>query len=105
MVSSCLSILRRSYCAAGHKVLMEVDNSILLVSEDTQGILDKQLRCYPIHLLIIITILISAERMIEYQQALRMPALQCFILDLGRRDETCADILSDAKHFILCFRK
>jgi hypothetical protein len=34
-----------------------------------------------------------------------MPALQCFISDLGKRDETWADILSDAKSFILCFKK
>jgi hypothetical protein len=47
----------------------------------------------------------SVERMKEYQRAARMPALQCFIPDLEIRDETCADILSDAKCFILCFEK
>ncbi len=46
----------------------------------------------------------DVERMKEYQRALRMPALQHFISDLERRDETCADILSDAKHF-LYFKK
>jgi hypothetical protein len=40
----------------------------------------------------------------EYQPAARMAALQCFISDL-ERDETCADILSDAKHFILYYKK
>jgi hypothetical protein len=34
-----------------------------------------------------------------------MPALKHYILDLDRRDETCADISSDVKHFIPCFRK
>jgi hypothetical protein len=41
----------------------------------------------------------------EYQRAVRMPAPQHFIFDLEGRDETCADILSDAKRFILCFKK
>ncbi len=41
----------------------------------------------------------------EYQGAAIIPALQCFILDLEERDETCADISSDAKHFILGFKK
>ncbi len=45
------------------------------------------------------------ERLKEYQHAVRMPALQCFFSDLERGDETCADISSDAKRFILCFRK
>jgi hypothetical protein len=39
------------------------------------------------------------EQLIEYQQAARMTALQSFILDLEKRYETCADILSDAKNF------
>ncbi len=34
----------------------------------------------------------------EYQPAVRSTVLQCFI-------ETCADILSGAKHFILHFKK
>ncbi len=34
-----------------------------------------------------------------------MLALQCFISDLERGDETCADMMPDEKHFILCFRK
>jgi hypothetical protein len=42
--------------------------------------------------------------MMEYQRAARMPTLQCFISDLEIRDETCADILSDAKHFVLGFK-
>ncbi len=41
----------------------------------------------------------------EYQQSTRMPGQQHFISDLEIRDETCADILSGAKHFILCFKK
>jgi hypothetical protein len=41
----------------------------------------------------------------EYQRAARMPALQHFISDLKERDEACADILSDAKCFILYFKK
>jgi hypothetical protein len=44
------------------------------------------------------------ERLKEYQQARRMPALQCFIFDLERKDETCADMMTDAKKFILCIR-
>jgi hypothetical protein len=45
------------------------------------------------------------ERLTEYERAARMPALQHFNPDLEDGDETCADILSDAKCFILCFRK
>ncbi len=43
--------------------------------------------------------------MIEYQGAERMSALQNFVSDLEGGGKTCADILSDAKHFIICFRK
>jgi hypothetical protein len=43
------------------------------------------------------------ERLKEYQQARRMPALQCIVSDLERGDETCADMMTAAKHFILCF--
>ena len=43
--------------------------------------------------------------MMEYQQAARMATLQCFISNLDERDETCADISSDAKQFILYFKK
>jgi hypothetical protein len=39
----------------------------------------------------------------KYQQAARMAALQHFVSDI-ERDETCTDILSDAKHFILYFQ-
>jgi hypothetical protein len=45
------------------------------------------------------------EQLMEYQGAARLPALKCFILHLEERDETCADISSDAKHFIQCFKK
>jgi hypothetical protein len=45
------------------------------------------------------------ERMMECHRAARMPALQCFISDLEEKDETCADILSDTKCFILYFKK
>ncbi len=42
--------------------------------------------------------------MIDYQRAVRMAALQSFIFNL-EWDETCADILSEAKCFILYFKK
>ncbi len=43
----------------GHKVLIEVDNDISMNASDRQGILDKQLRPHPTHLLnIIITTII-----------------------------------------------
>ncbi len=45
------------------------------------------------------------EQMKECQRAARILALQCFNSDLERRDETCAGILSDAKHFILYLKK
>jgi hypothetical protein len=35
----------------GRKVMMEVDDNILLIVDDPQGILDEQLRLHPIHLL------------------------------------------------------
>jgi hypothetical protein len=35
---------------AGHKVLMKVEDNILLIVGDPQGILDKQLRFWPINL-------------------------------------------------------
>jgi hypothetical protein len=44
------------------------------------------------------------ERLKEYQQATPMPALQHFIFALERKDETCADMITDAKKFILCIR-
>jgi hypothetical protein len=34
----------------------------------------------------------------EYQQTARMTAMQHFISDLEERDETCADISSNAKN-------
>jgi hypothetical protein len=40
------------------------------------------------------------ERLVEYLQAMRMPAQQCFIPGLETRMKTCTDILSDAKLFI-----
>jgi hypothetical protein len=39
----------------------------------------------------------------EYQQVVRMGALQYFISDLEERDETCGNTSSDASHFILYF--
>jgi hypothetical protein len=42
---------------AGHEVLMEIDNSILLIVGDAQGILDQQLRPHPIYSLNIVIIL------------------------------------------------
>jgi hypothetical protein len=36
---------------AGHEVLMELDDSILLIVDDPQGILYWQLRPHPIHFL------------------------------------------------------
>jgi hypothetical protein len=41
---------------AGYEVLMEVDENILLIVGDPQGISDRQLRPYPIQLLKIIII-------------------------------------------------
>jgi len=49
-------VLKELTVHAGHKVLMEVDNSILQIVCDPQGILDLQLRPRPIYLLYIITI-------------------------------------------------
>jgi hypothetical protein len=43
---------------AGHDVLMKVDDKILLIVSDTQGILDQLLRPHPICLLNIIIVLI-----------------------------------------------
>jgi len=43
------------------------------------------------------------EWMKEYQRAARMAAVQNFISDLEKRDETCIDISSDAEQFILHF--
>ncbi len=40
----------------------------------------------------------------EYQQAWRIPALQCFISNLGRV-ETCADMMTDSKRFYSMFQK
>ncbi len=45
------------------------------------------------------------ERLKEYQQARRMPGLQHFFSDLERGDETCDDMTTDAKKFIVCFIK
>jgi hypothetical protein len=39
---------------AGHNVLIEVNNNILLIVGDLQGILEQQLRPRPIHILNII---------------------------------------------------
>jgi hypothetical protein len=45
--------------SVGHKVLMEVDDSISLIFGNPQGILNQQLRPCPIHILNIFTILID----------------------------------------------
>jgi hypothetical protein len=42
---------------AGYEVLMEIDNSILLIVGDAQGISDHQLRPHPIYSLNIVIIL------------------------------------------------
>jgi hypothetical protein len=44
---------------AGHKALVEVDDNILMVLGDTQGILDQMLRPHQINLLNIVIILFS----------------------------------------------
>jgi hypothetical protein len=44
---------------AGHKVLVEVSDNILLIVFYPQGILDQKLRPRPIHLLNIVIILFS----------------------------------------------
>jgi hypothetical protein len=44
---------------AGRTVSVEVDDNILQIVGDPQGILDKQLRPHPIHLLNIIIVLNS----------------------------------------------
>ncbi len=56
----CLS-LEEVAMSADYKVLMEVDDNILLIVGNPQGILGQQVRPYPIHLLndIIIIIIIT----------------------------------------------
>jgi hypothetical protein len=54
----------------GRKVLMEVDDNILLIVSDPQGILDQQLRPHPSHLLKI-TINILNYLSLNYFQKLR----------------------------------
>jgi hypothetical protein len=44
---------------AGHKVLMEADDNILMIIGDPQGILDQQLRLRPINLLIIVILILN----------------------------------------------
>jgi hypothetical protein len=39
---------------ADHETLMEVDDNILLIVVDPQGILDEQLRTHPIHVLLLL---------------------------------------------------
>jgi hypothetical protein len=48
--------------------------------------------------------LLLVKQLKEYQQARQIPSLQCFASDRKRRDETCADMMTDAKCFIPCFR-
>jgi hypothetical protein len=50
-----------------------------------------------------VLIILVVEGLKEYQQARRIPAWQCFVSDLERRDETCAYIMTDTKCFIVCF--
>ncbi len=45
---NCLS-LEDVAASVGHKVLMEVDNNILLIVGDARGILDKQLSPHPFY--------------------------------------------------------
>jgi hypothetical protein len=40
--------LKEAVVHAGHKVLMEVDDNILLIVGDPKGVLGKQLRSQPI---------------------------------------------------------
>jgi hypothetical protein len=47
------------------------------------------------------TSITDVERLKEYQHARRIPALQRFISDLERRNKACADMITDAKHFVL----
>jgi hypothetical protein len=51
--------LREVAPCTGHKVLMEVDNNILLIVGDQSGILDNLLGLHPIYLLNIIFILVN----------------------------------------------
>jgi hypothetical protein len=65
----CLS-LEEVTVRAGHKVLMEIDYSLLIVF-DPQWILDQQLRVNPISFLNIITILFIYIRVFNYFKKLR----------------------------------
>ncbi len=49
-------------------------------------------------------LLSGVEGMKEYQPAVRIAALQHFVSDI-ERDETCSNISSDSKCFILYFKK
>jgi hypothetical protein len=59
-----LSALGRNPCARGHKVLMEVQDNILLIVGFPQGILLQQLGHHPIRLLNIIITLISNNNLL-----------------------------------------
>ncbi len=50
---------------AGHEVLMEVDNNMLLIVGNLQGILEKHLRPHPISLLNIIYYLLY-KKLLNY---------------------------------------
>jgi hypothetical protein len=56
-----LSVLGRTPCARGHKVLMEVEDDILLIVGFLQGILLQQLGHHPVRLLNIIMILLISN--------------------------------------------
>jgi hypothetical protein len=52
--------------SAGHEILVEVDDTIVLIVSDPCGILGQQLRPRPIHLLYIIFTLVTFKLIIDY---------------------------------------
>jgi hypothetical protein len=74
--------------------------SQILVGPTKQALGIKCMVQYSQHFIFFITYHTNGhivEQLTKYQRAARMPALQCFILDLEKRYETCANVLSDAK--------
>jgi hypothetical protein len=61
---------------SGHKVLMEVENNILLIVGNLQGILEQQLRPRTIHLLQLIFKFIRCFLKLEDNPALKSPLTQ-----------------------------
>ncbi len=51
---------------AGHKLFMEVDDISVLIVGDAQGILGRQLRPHPIHLLNITIIILRTLKIITH---------------------------------------